>query len=148
MREDPLGNEVVRALDVEVVDRAVEHDSFDRLDDVVAAGLGEHGHAGSHGRGRREGKRLRDAQARVTPDAAPAARTSSGIEGEPEVRVALLSAADLHEVLPRPGSAERNRRTISMSVKLCPYRGCKLTTHQTGALWTADSRRSACAQVC
>ena len=40
------GDEVVRALDVEVVDRAIELDALDRLDDVVAAVLGEHRHAG------------------------------------------------------------------------------------------------------
>ena len=43
--DEPGGDEVVRALDVEVVDGPVELDPLDRLDDVVAAVLGEHRHA-------------------------------------------------------------------------------------------------------
>ena len=45
MRDDPLGNEVVRVLDVEVTDEAIKHNPFYRLDDVVSAVLVEHDHA-------------------------------------------------------------------------------------------------------
>ena len=42
---EPGRDEVVRALDVEVVHRPLEFDALDRLDDVVAPVLGEHRHA-------------------------------------------------------------------------------------------------------
>ena len=44
--DDAVGDEVVGALDVDVVDRLVELDEADGLDSVVAAVLGEHRHAG------------------------------------------------------------------------------------------------------
>ena len=46
--DDALGDEVVRPLDVEVVDRAVELDALDALDDVERAVLVDHDHADLH----------------------------------------------------------------------------------------------------
>ncbi len=64
---EPAGDEVVRVLDIEVVDRPVEWDLRDALDDVVAAVLGEHDHAAAHvlGGGERE---CAGAQPRHRPD--------------------------------------------------------------------------------
>src|ERR1035441_10659454 len=44
-----LGDEVVRAFDVEVEDGPVQVDPLNSLDDVVATCLGEHCHAGTNG---------------------------------------------------------------------------------------------------
>ena len=45
---EPAGDEVVRSLDVEVVDGPVEWDLGDALDHVVLAVLGEHHHSSAH----------------------------------------------------------------------------------------------------
>jgi hypothetical protein len=76
VRQEAVGDEVVRALDVQVVDRTVERRPGDALDDVVAAALVDHHHSGSDRRGRHERKRvarlgaglLRHAKARGVPD--------------------------------------------------------------------------------
>ena len=66
--DEPVGDEVVRALDVEVVDGPVELDALDRLDDVVAAVLGEHHHARAD-RGRAdERQRVRSCPATGAPE--------------------------------------------------------------------------------
>ena len=48
--DEPVRDEVVRVLDVDVVHRRAERDLLDQLDHVVAAVLGEHHHPGTHGR--------------------------------------------------------------------------------------------------
>ena len=52
MRDEPVGNEVVRALDVDVVDRVAENDPLDAFDNVEPAVLREHHHPRPN-RGRR-----------------------------------------------------------------------------------------------
>jgi hypothetical protein len=45
VRDQPVGDEVVGLLDVDVVDRLVERDVLDTLDHVVCAVCSEHHHA-------------------------------------------------------------------------------------------------------
>ncbi len=58
VRDESAGDEVVGRLDVDVVDGPVEADGLDPLDDVVAALLGEHRHAGANRRGGHERQRV------------------------------------------------------------------------------------------
>jgi hypothetical protein len=58
VRHEPIRDEVVRALDVEVVDRHVEVDALDALDEVQRAELVHHDHPRPHGRRRHERKRV------------------------------------------------------------------------------------------
>ena len=53
VRDDPVRDEVVGALDVQVVHGLPELNALDRLDDVIAAVLVEHHHAGLYLRRRR-----------------------------------------------------------------------------------------------
>ena len=78
---EPGGDEVVRALDVEVVDGAIELDPLDRLDDVVAPVLGEHRHARADRRRRHERQRVLHAghrARRAAPRSAPSRRRARG----------------------------------------------------------------------
>src|SRR5947208_1674175 len=57
VRDDAAGNEVVRALDVEIIDLARVWLSLDALHDVEAVRVGRDHHAGSDSRSRDEGQR-------------------------------------------------------------------------------------------
>jgi hypothetical protein len=58
VRDQTVGDEVVRALDVEVVDRLVESDRFDVCDKVELAGVVHHQHPRTNGGRGHEGQRI------------------------------------------------------------------------------------------
>src|SRR5688572_30073086 len=58
MRYQTIGNEVMRPLDIDVVDRPVQHYPLHALDDVVATLRREHRHPRPHSRSRDERQRL------------------------------------------------------------------------------------------
>ena len=58
MRYQTIGDEVMRPLDIDIVDRPVQHYPLHALDDVVATLRREHRHPRPHGRSRDERQRF------------------------------------------------------------------------------------------
>ena len=88
VRDEAARDEVVRALDVDVVDRALERDALDALDDVVAAVLGEHHHPGPHRRRRHE-------------------RQRAPVAAQPRAQAGGVADADVHVLADAVGKADR-----------------------------------------
>ena len=84
--DEPVGDEVVRVLDVEVVNGKLERHAFDRLDEVERPVLAEHDHAGTHRSRRHERERLApEARHRANRSGNRHADAVHGLDSAPEV---------------------------------------------------------------
>ena len=150
--DEPVGDEVVRVLDIEVVDRAIERDALDRLDDVVAAIFCEHHHAGPYRRRGHEGQRVASRQASARPSRADvAARGASGlVRSSPRQRrrrgahVTVARTADFLRDWRSPHRDGEHKARAPCTARRTAVIG---RADRCAAVPTAESRRSACARA-